>query len=416
MPGARSASRPMLAAPLASTMAISKLTLADLEVAGKRVLVRVDFNVPLGDDGEVSNDARIRASVPTIQSILERGGIPVLMTHLGRPKGKVVDAMRLDPVARRLSELLGCKVKKADDCVGPAVEKLVKKAQKGEVVLLENLRFHKEEEENEPGFASALAKLGDLYVNDAFGTSHRAHASIVGPAAVMPAAAGLLLEKEIDSFERALTNAERPFVAILGGAKVSDKILVIENLLEKVDALLIGGGMTYTFLAAQGVKIGASLVEKDRFEVAKKILAKAQAKKVRLELPVDHVIADRFADDAERKTVEGAIPDEWMALDIGPKTRALFAQVIAGAKTIIWNGPMGVFEMEPFAAGTEAVARAVADAKALSIVGGGDSVAAVEQFGLESRISHISTGGGASLELLEGQVLPGISALTERQR
>ncbi|MBK9383441.1 MAG: phosphoglycerate kinase [Planctomycetes bacterium] len=395
---------------------MSKLTLADLEVAGKRVLVRVDFNVPLGDDGEVSNDARIRASVPTIQSILERGGIPVLMTHLGRPKGKVVDAMRLDPVARRLSELLGCKVKKADDCVGPAVEKLVKKAQKGEVVLLENLRFHKEEEENEPGFASALAKLGDLYVNDAFGTSHRAHASIVGPAAVMPAAAGLLLEKEIDSFERALTNAERPFVAILGGAKVSDKILVIENLLEKVDALLIGGGMTYTFLAAQGVKIGASLVEKDRFEVAKKILAKAQAKKVRLELPVDHVIADRFADDAERKTVEGAIPDEWMALDIGPKTRALFAQVIAGAKTIIWNGPMGVFEMEPFAAGTEAVARAVADAKALSIVGGGDSVAAVEQFGLESRISHISTGGGASLELLEGQVLPGISALTERQR
>ncbi|MBL8896618.1 MAG: phosphoglycerate kinase [Planctomycetes bacterium] len=394
---------------------MSKLTLADLDVAGKRVLVRVDFNVPLGDDGEVSNDARIRASVPTIQAILERGGIPVLMTHLGRPKGKVVDAMRLDPVARRLSELLDRKVKKADDCVGPAVEKLVKKAQKGEVVLLENLRFHKEEEENEPGFAAALAKLGELYVNDAFGTSHRAHASIVGPAAVMPAAAGLLLEKEIDSFERALTKPERPFVAILGGAKVSDKILVIENLLEKVDALLIGGGMTYTFLAAQGLKIGASLVEKDRFEVAKKILAKAKAKKVRLELPVDHVIADRFADDAECKTIEGAIPDEWMALDIGPKTRALFAGVIAGAKTIIWNGPMGVFEMAPFAAGTEAVARAVADAQALSIVGGGDSVAAVEQFGLESRISHISTGGGASLELLEGQVLPGIAALTDRQ-
>jgi phosphoglycerate kinase len=395
-------------------MPISKLTLADLDVAGKRVLVRVDFNVPLGDGGEVSNDARIRASLPTIQAILERGGIPVLMTHLGRPKGKVVDSMRLDPVARRLGELLGCKVRKADDCVGPAVEKLVKKAQKGEVVLLENLRFHKEEEENEPAFAAALAKLGDLYVNDAFGTSHRAHASIVGPAAVMPAAAGLLLEKEIDSFDRALSAPERPFVAILGGAKVSDKILVIENLLEKVDALLIGGGMTYTFLAAQGVPIGASLVEKDRFEVARTILAKAQAKKVRIDLPVDHVIADRFADDAEHKIVEGAIPDEWMGLDIGPKTRAAFAQVISGAKTIIWNGPMGVFEMAPFAAGTEAVARAVADAQALSIVGGGDSVAAVEQFGLEARISHISTGGGASLELLEGQVLPGIAALSDR--
>lgn len=395
-------------------MPISKLTLADLDVAGKRVLVRVDFNVPLGDGGEVSNDARIRASLPTIQAILERGGIPVLMTHLGRPKGKVVDSMRLDPVARRLGELLGCKVRKADDCVGPAVEKLVKKAQRGEVVLLENLRFHKEEEENEPAFAAALAKLGDLYVNDAFGTSHRAHASIVGPAAVMPAAAGLLLEKEIDSFDRALSAPERPFVAILGGAKVSDKILVIENLLEKVDALLIGGGMTYTFLAAQGVPIGASLVEKDRFEIARTILAKAKAKKVRIDLPVDHVIADRFADDAEHKIVEGAIPDEWMGLDIGPKTRAAFAQVISGAKTIIWNGPMGVFEMAPFAAGTEAVARAVADAQALSIVGGGDSVAAVEQFGLEARISHISTGGGASLELLEGQVLPGIAALSDR--
>jgi phosphoglycerate kinase len=395
-------------------MPISKLTLADLDVAGKRVLVRVDFNVPLGDDGEVSNDARIRASLPTIQAILERGGIPVLMTHLGRPKGKVVDSMRLDPVARRLGELLGCKVRKADDCVGAAVEKLVKKAQKGEVVLLENLRFHKEEEENEPAFAAALAKLGELYVNDAFGTSHRAHASIVGPAAAMPAAAGLLLEKEIDSFDRALSAPERPFVAILGGAKVSDKILVIENLLEKVDALLIGGGMTYTFLAAQGVPIGASLVEKDRLDTARTILAKAQAKQVRVELPVDHVIADRFADDAEHKVVEGPIPQEWMGLDIGPKTCAAFAQVIAGAKTIIWNGPMGVFEMAPFAAGTEAVARAVADAQALSIVGGGDSVAAVEQFGLEARISHISTGGGASLELLEGRVLPGIAALSDR--
>jgi phosphoglycerate kinase len=395
-------------------MAIHKLTLADLDVAGKRVLVRVDFNVPLGDDGEVSNDARIRASLATIQNIMQRGGIPILMTHLGRPKGKVVDSMRLDPVARRLAALLNCKVRKADDCIGGDVKKLVKKAQPGEVVLLENLRFHKEEEANEPVFAQALSDLGDLFVNDAFGTSHRAHASIVGPPANMPAAAGLLLEQEIDYFDRALASPERPFVAILGGAKVSDKILVIENLLTQVDALLIGGGMTYTFLAAQGIAVGSSLVEKDRISVARTILDQAKDRKVRLELPIDHVIADRFADDAERKIVEGAIPEDWMGLDIGPQTRVLFAQIIASSKTIIWNGPMGVFEMAPFAAGTEAVARAVAEADALSIVGGGDSVAAVEQFGLEAGVSHISTGGGASLELLEGKVLPGIAALSDR--
>lgn len=394
-------------------MAYTKLT--DLDVKGKRVLVRVDFNVPLDEARHITDDTRIRAALPTIEHLLNEGAAVILMSHLGRPKG-VDDALRLDPVATRLSELLSRPVKKVDDCVGPEVEAAARELGPGEVLLLENLRFYKEETANDPEFARRLASIADVYVNDAFGAAHRAHASTAGVADYLPAAAGLLLARELDVLGGALENPERPFVAILGGAKVSDKIGVITNLLTKVDALLIGGGMAYTFLKAKGYEVGKSLLDAERIELAKELMAEAEKRGVRLLLPVDVVIADDFSEDASTREVDvDSIPADWEALDIGPKTRQLFAEEVAKAKTIVWNGPMGVFEMAPFAHGTRAVAEALAASKGTTIIGGGDSAAAVQQFGLAERMTHISTGGGASLEFLEGKVLPGVAALAPKE-
>lgn len=384
--------------------------LSDLDVAGKRALVRVDFNVPLDEAGQVSDDTRIRAALPTIQELRRRGAVVVLMSHLGRPKG-VDEKLRLGAVAARLRELLGADVRKLEASTGPEVEAAVAATPRGAVVLLENVRFNKGESKGDPELASAYARLGDVFVGDAFGTAHRAEASVSEVAKHLPAAAGLLLEREIAAFERLLVKPERPFVAILGGAKVSDKLTVIENLLDKVDVLLVGGGMAYTFLKAQGHSIGKSLCEDDRLDTVRAALAKARAKKVELLLPLDHVVADRFAADAAAKECGVDIPEGWMGLDIGPRTRALYASKIAVARTLVWNGPMGVFEMERFRAGTQDVGRAVADCKGYTVVGGGDSVAAVELLGLTERVRHISTGGGASLELLEGKELPGIAVL-----
>ncbi|MFO1051802.1 MAG: phosphoglycerate kinase [Planctomycetota bacterium] len=385
--------------------------LVDLEVSGKRVLVRVDFNVPLDDGGKVTSDVRIREALPTIRAILDRGGRPVLMSHLGRPKGKVVDSMRMTAVAQRLGELLGSKVVAARECVGAEVEAASRALGKGEVLLLENLRFHPEEEGGDAAFAGMLARNGDVYVDDAFGAAHRAHASISGVPALLPHAAGLLMEKELHAFEKVLHAPERPFVAILGGAKVSDKLPVMLNLIPKVDAIIVGGAMAYTFLAQGGIAIGKSRCEKELLDKAKEVRELCAARKVELLLPVDHVCADRFAADAKPAIHGPGIPDELMGLDIGPQSIARFRAAIAKAKTVVWNGPMGVFEMESFRKGTEAIAHAVADSAAFSVVGGGDSVAAVELCGVAGRIDHVSTGGGASLELLEGQVLPGIAAL-----
>lgn len=394
-------------------MAYTKLT--DLDVKGKRVLVRVDFNVPLDEAQRITDDTRIRAAVPTIEYLLEAGATVILMSHLGRPKG-VEDALRLDPVATRLAELLGRPVKKVDDCVGPEVEAAAKELEPGEVLLLDNLRFYKEETANDPDFARRLASLADVYVNDAFGAAHRAHASTAGVAEYLPAAAGFLLAKELDVLGGALDNPERPFVAILGGAKVSDKIGVIQNLLTKVDTLLVGGGMAYTFLKAQGYEIGKSLLDAERIELAKELMAEAEKRGVRMLLPVDVVVADDFSEEANTKEVDiDAIPADWEALDIGPKTRKLYAEEVAKAKTVLWNGPMGVFELAPFASGTRAVAEALAESSGTTIIGGGDSAAAVQQFGLAERMSHISTGGGASLEFIEGKVLPGVAALAPKE-
>jgi phosphoglycerate kinase len=384
--------------------------LADLDVSGKRALVRVDFNVPLDEAGRVGDDTRIRAALPTIQELRRRGAVVVLMSHLGRPKG-VDEKLRLGAVAARLRELLGADVRKLDASTGPQVEAAVAATPRGGVVLLENVRFNKGETQGDPGLAAAYARLGDVFVGDAFGTAHRAEASVSEVAKHLPAAAGLLLEREIAAFERLLVEPERPFVAILGGAKVSDKLTVIENLLDKVDVLLVGGGMAYTFLKAQGHPIGKSLCEDDRLQTVRAALEKARARKVELLLPLDHVIADRFAADAASKECGLDIPEGWMGLDIGPRTRALYASKVAVARTLVWNGPMGVFEMERFRAGTQAVGRAVAECKGYTVVGGGDSVAAVELLGLAERVRHISTGGGASLELLEGKELPGIAVL-----
>lgn len=418
---------------------MNKKTIRDVELKGKRVLMRVDFNVPV-ENGKVDDDTRIRAALPTIRYVLDHGASLVLMSHLGRPKGgKVEPEFSLKPAAERLQELLGRPVQFAPDCVGPAAEKMAAALKPGQVLLLENLRFHKEEEgkakvadtateeekkaakaemkKKQEAFAKELAKLGEIYASDAFGTAHRAHASTAVVCKFFKEnVAGFLMEKEIDYLGRALSSPERPFVAVLGGAKVSDKVNVIANLLEKVDALVIGGAMAYTFYRAKGLPVGKSLVEEDKVELAKEILAKAQAKGVKLLLPTDNVIADKFDAGAQTKVVgETGIRDGWMALDIGPESVKAFAAEIARAKTVVWNGPMGCFEMAPFAAGTTAMAKAIAGTKCLSIIGGGDSVSAVNKSGLANKMTHISTGGGASLEFLEGKTLPGVAALSDKQ-
>ncbi|HMI53188.1 MAG TPA: phosphoglycerate kinase [Candidatus Saccharimonadales bacterium] len=398
---------------------MSKLTIQDLDLQGKRVFLRVDFNVPL-KDGVVTDDTRIRETVPTLRLAIEKGGRLVLASHLGRPKGGPEPKYSLKPVAKKLEELLGKSIAFADDCVGADAEAKSRALKDGDVLLLENVRFHAEEEKDDEGFAKQLAALCDgLFVCDAFGSAHRAHASVVGITKfVKQAAAGLLMEKELAYLGKAVSNPARPFVAIIGGAKVSDKIEVVENLMKIADSMLIGGGMAYTFLKAQGLPIGKSLVENDKIDLAKKILADAKAKNFRLLLPVDHVIAPEFKADAPATTVDvNATPDDQMGLDIGPKSIAAYNAEIARAKTIVWNGPMGVFEMPAFAKGTLEVAKAVAAATgagATSIVGGGDSVAAAHQSGVANKISHISTGGGASLEFLGGRKLPGVEALTEK--
>lgn len=396
---------------------MDKKTVRDLDVAGKKVLVRVDFNVPLNDKGEITDDTRITASLPTIQYLLEQKAAVILMAHLGRPKGQVKPELSLAPVAKHLGKLLGKEILFAPDCVGEAAQAAASKLKPGHILLLENLRFHKEEEKNDMEFAEKLASLADLYVNDGFGVSHRAHASVEGVTHFLPAAAGFLLEKEIQYVGQAVTNPLHPFVAIIGGAKVSDKIGVISNLLDKVDTLLIGGGMANTFLAAQGYKMGKSLVEEDKLDLAKELLAKAKKNKVNMLLPTDLVMAAAFAPDAEHVTEKVKnLNQAYMALDIGAETSKAYAEALADAKMIVWNGPMGVFEMDAFCKGTEAVAKAVAKSRATSIVGGGDSVAAIEKLGLAKRITHISTGGGASLEYLEGKVLPGVAALDDLRR
>lgn len=396
---------------------MDKKTVRDLDVAGKKVLVRVDFNVPLNDKGEITDDTRITASLPTIQYLLEQKAAVILMAHLGRPKGQVKPELSLAPVAKHLGKLLGKNILFAPDCVGEAAQAAASKLKPGHILLLENLRFHKEEEKNDMEFAEKLASLADLYVNDGFGVSHRAHASVEGVTHFLPAAAGFLLEKEIQYVGQAVTNPLHPFVAIIGGAKVSDKIGVISNLLDKVDTLLIGGGMANTFLAAQGYKMGKSLVEEDKLDLAKELLAKAKKNKVNMLLPTDLVMAAAFAPDAEHVTEKVKnLNQAYMALDIGAETSKAYAEALADAKMIVWNGPMGVFEMDAFCKGTEAVAKAVAKSRATSIVGGGDSVAAIEKLGLAKRITHISTGGGASLKYLEGKVLPGVAALDDLRR
>lgn len=396
---------------------MNKKTIRDVNVEGKRVFVRCDFNVPLDENGKITDENRIQGALPTIKYLLDHGAKVVLASHLGRPKNGPEAKFSLKPVAERLNQLLGGKVTMANDVIGEDAQKKVAALKNGEAVLLENVRFHKEEEKNDPEFAKKLASFADIFVNDAFGTAHRAHASTEGISHfVKTSVAGFLIEKELKVMGGALADPKRPFVAILGGAKVSDKIGVINNLLEKVDKLLIGGAMAYTFIVAKGGKVGMSKLEADKVDLAKELLEKAKAKGVELYLPVDTVIAQEFKADAESKVCETmAIPDGWEGLDIGPKTAELFADVIKTAKTVIWNGPMGVFEFPKFAVGTKAVAQALADnPEAITIIGGGDSAAAIEQLGYADKVTHISTGGGASLEFLEGKVLPGIACLNDK--
>ncbi|MHC4939921.1 MAG: phosphoglycerate kinase [Planctomycetota bacterium] len=388
------------------------MRLHDLDVSNKRVFVRTDFNVPL-DGTRVTDDARIRAALPTINFLREGGARVVIGTHLGRPKGEVKEEFRLTPVAKRLSELLGITVATPSDCVGPEAQGEIEKLQPGGVCLLENLRFHAGETKNDPAFVDQLARLCEVYVNDAFGTCHRAHASTAGlPVKLGQGAAGFLVEKEIEAFGKIMTDPDRPFVAVMGGAKVADKIPVLTNLIDKVNAVIIGGGMAYTFLKAQGIPVGASRVEEERLETAGQILDKARGAGVEVMLPSDHVVANEFDRDAECKVIESPeIPDGWMALDIGPETRRRYAARVETAGTVVWNGPMGVFEWPNYEAGTKAVAEAMARCKGTTVVGGGDSAAAIKQFDLKDEMTHVSTGGGAALELLEGKTLPGLAAL-----
>lgn len=391
-----------------------KKTMSDVEVKGKRVFVRVDFNVPM-EDGKITDDTRIRAALPTIKHLVDEDAKVILASHLGRPKGEVVEDMRLTAVGNRLAELLGKPVLKLDESVGETVKTAVHNMNDGDVVLLENVRFHKGEEKNDAELAKQFAELAEIYVNDAFGAAHRAHASTAGIAEYLPAVSGFLLQKELDVLGKALSDPERPFTAIIGGAKVKDKIGVIDHLLDKVDNLIIGGGLAYTFVKAQGHEIGNSLVEEDKIELAKEFMQKAKDKGVNFLMPVDAVVASEFSKDADSKVVDiDAIPADWMGLDIGPKTVALYADTIKNSKLIIWNGPMGVFEMEKFADGTKGVAEAMAETAGYTIIGGGDSAAAVEKFHVADKMDHISTGGGASLEFMEGKELPGVVALNDR--
>jgi len=393
---------------------LNKKTMKDIDVKGKRVFVRVDFNVPMAD-GAITDETRIRAAIPTIEYLVEQGAKVILASHLGRPKGEVKEDMRLTAVGVRLAELMGKPVTKLDESIGQEVEEAVANMQNGDIILLENVRFHAGEEKNDPALAEQFAKLADVYVNDAFGAAHRAHASTEGIAKYVPAVSGFLMQKELDVLGKALSNPERPFTAIIGGAKVKDKIGVIESLLEKVDHLIIGGGLSFTFIKAQGYDIGKSLLEEDKIDLAKSFIEKAKAKGVQLHMPIDAVVASEFSKDAETQIVDvDAIPADWMGLDIGPKTAANYAEVIKNSKLIIWNGPMGVFEMDKFANGTKTVADAMAITTGYTVIGGGDSAAAVEKFEVADKMDHISTGGGASLELMEGKELPGIVALNDK--
>ncbi len=392
-------------------MTLQAPSLDSLVLDGKTVLIRVDFNVPRDGDGKITDDTRIRAALPTLRAVQKAGGKVVCLMHLGRPKGQVVEDLRVGGIGKRLGELLDAPVTTLAESTGETVKEVIAAAAPDSVLLLENVRFHAGETKGDSELAKQYAQLGDVFVNDAFGASHRAHSSVSGIAECLPSAAGLLLIKEVEAFGKVLNDPSRPFVAILGGAKVSDKLTVIENLIDKVDVLLVGGGMAYTFLAAQGHSVGNSLVESSQIDLCKAALAKAKAKGVRLVLPVDHVTADRFAADAQTAVCDVDIPDGVMALDIGPKSQALYAAEVEGAKTVVWNGPMGVFEMEAFRAGTAAVGQALGRCSGYTVVGGGDSVAAIGLLGLEDAVDHISTGGGASLELLEGKNLPGIASL-----
>ena len=394
---------------------MNKKTIEDIDVAGKKVIVRVDFNVPLDANGKITDDKRIVGALPTIKYLVDKGAKTILVSHLGRPKEGFEDKFSMRPTAVRLGELLGKNVIMAKDVVGEDAKSKAAALKDGEVLMLENVRFHKEETKNDATFAKELASLAEIFVNDAFGTAHRAHASTAGLADYLPAVCGFLIKKEIEFMGKALANPARPFVAILGGAKVSDKIAVIENLIDKVDTLIVGGGMAYTFLKAMGYNIGTSICEDDKVELAKSLMEKASAKGVNLLLPVDNMVAKEFNNDSEKKVVaSNSMPDGWMGMDIGPTTIEKFASAIKNAKTVIWNGPMGVFEFPNFATGTKEVAKAVAESSSISIVGGGDSAAAVEQLGFADKITHISTGGGASLEFLEGKVLPGIDVLMNK--
>jgi phosphoglycerate kinase len=399
-------------------VATEKVTIRDVDVAGKRVFVRVDFNVPI-EDGKVVDDARIRAALPTIVFLIRRGAKVILASHLGRPKGKVTDSLRLRPVAERLSQLLGQEVRVTGDALGVGTQDAVRRLKKGDVLLLENLRFHKEEEANDPEFAKQLASYADIYVNDAFGTAHRAHASTVGIAQYLPAYAGLLMEREIEVLSRLLEDPARPFAAVIGGAKVSDKIMVLENLLQRLDTLVLGGGMANTFLVAQGTTVGKSLLEADMVEDARRLLDMAEQKGVRLVLPVDVMVAKEVTRGAEHKILPvEKIPNSWSIVDVGPRSMGLFEEALDGARTILWNGPLGVFEIPTFGDGTRQMARYLAtraEAGATVVLGGGDSAAAVDQQGLADKMTHVSTGGGATLEFLEGRELPGIAILRDRE-